>query len=130
MSVTSGILTMESTALIHLVVMLSYPGALPVGSRFIMSSMSFSVVVLKVNISSPMSHTWLSMVVKLGWLSMLSIYGESFPMSLATLVKYVLKASATSEGSVSICPFTSSCMVSCCLPFFTEIRLDSAPKFF
>ena len=55
-SVTSGILMMESTALIHLLVILSYPGALPVGSRLIMSSMSFSVVVLKVKVSSPMSR--------------------------------------------------------------------------
>ncbi len=70
---TSGILIIESTALMHLVVMLSYPGALPVGSRFIMSSRSFSVVVLKEKLSSPMSCTWLSIVVRLGWLSVLSI---------------------------------------------------------
>ena len=41
-------------------------------------------------------------------------------MPVATFVKYVLKASATSRGSLIICLFTSSCIVSFCLPFLLK----------
>ena len=60
-----GLLMMETTDLIHLLVTLSYPGALPVGSLSIMSVMFFSVIVPKLKGPSSMSVMCLSIISKL-----------------------------------------------------------------